>query len=54
MVGEVKEPLVAEWLDLPRVKPPEALLKIDVDAVNLAPVPPSVSFHAQWLLPKAF
>jgi len=36
VIGEVKHPLVAEWADLERVKPPEPLLKIDVDAVNRA------------------
>lgn len=33
-IGEVKQPLVADWSDLDRVRPPEELLSIDVDRIN--------------------
>lgn len=34
VIGEVKQPLVATWADLDRVRPPEAFLSIDRDQVN--------------------
>jgi hypothetical protein len=36
VVGEVKHPAVADWRDLERVRPPEALLNIDAAAINRA------------------
>ena len=33
-IGEVKEPLVNEWSDLDKVRPPEEFLTVDVDQVN--------------------
>ncbi len=33
-IGEVKEPLVAQWSDLEKVRPPEEYLTVDVDQVN--------------------
>jgi uroporphyrinogen decarboxylase len=34
VIGEVKTPLVAQWSDLDKVRPPEAMLSIDVEQVN--------------------
>jgi hypothetical protein len=34
VVGEVKKPLVATWEDLPKVRPPEEFLTIDVEQIN--------------------
>lgn len=34
VIGEVKDPLVASWDDLGKVRPPEELLSIDIDQVN--------------------
>ena len=36
VIGEVKHPIVDEWRNLDRVKPPEALLNLDVAAINRA------------------
>ncbi len=33
-IGEVKEPLVAQWSDLDKVRPPAEFLTVDVDQVN--------------------
>jgi hypothetical protein len=36
VVGEVKHPMVDDWSHLDRVHPPEAMLKLDVAAINRA------------------
>jgi uroporphyrinogen decarboxylase len=33
-IGEVKDPLVAAWSDLDKVRPPEEFLTVDIDQVN--------------------
>lgn len=34
IIGEVKEPLVRDWTDLDKVRPPHERLSIDIEAVN--------------------